>query len=130
VDYVTYSLETQDEDEAYYLAAILNAPVTDRLIKPAQARGLWGPRHIRKKVLDLPIFQFDPSKPEHQRLAELGKVCSQRVAAWLAAGGPGKTQSIGRLRAMVREMLKDKLKEIDKLTTQILGIGTDGGQTL
>ncbi|MGQ9855007.1 MAG: hypothetical protein ACUVTG_16590, partial [Candidatus Oleimicrobiaceae bacterium] len=55
VDYVTYSLETEDEGEAYYLAAILNAPVTDKLVKPAQARGLWGPRHICKKVLDLPI---------------------------------------------------------------------------
>jgi hypothetical protein len=126
VDYVTYSLETQDEGEAYYLAAILNAPVTDRLIKPLQARGLWGPRHICKKVLDLPIPQFDPAQAEHQRLAELGKACSERVAAWLAAGGPGKTQSIGRLRAMVREMLKEELAEIDECTTQILGAETRG----
>jgi hypothetical protein len=127
VDYVTYSLETQDEGEAYYLATILNAPVTDRLIKPAQARGLWGPRHICKKVLDLPIPQFDPSQPEHRRLAELGKVCSERVAAWLAAGGPGKTQSIGRLRGMVREMLKEELGEIDESTTRILGTDTRRG---
>jgi hypothetical protein len=126
VDYVTYSLETQDEGEAYYLAAILNAPVTDRLIKPAQARGLWGPRHICKKVLDLPIPQFDPAQAEHQRLAELGKACSERVAAWLAAGGPGKTQSIGRLRRLVREMLKEELAEIDECTTQILGAETRG----
>ena len=124
VDYVTYSLETQDEGEAYYLAAILNAPATDRLIKPAQARGLWGPRHICKKVLDLPIPQFDPSQPEHRRLAELGKACSERVAAWLAAGGPGKTQSIGRLRGMVREMLRKELGEIDECTTRILGTET------
>lgn len=126
VDYVTYSLETQDEGEAYYLAAILNAPVTDRLIKPAQARGLWGPRHICKKVLDLPIPQFDPAQPEHRRLAELGKACSERVAAWLAAGGPGKTQSIGRLRRLVREMLREELAEIDECTTQILGAETRG----
>jgi len=126
VDYVTYSLETQDEGEAYYLAAILNAPATDRLIKPAQARGLWGPRHICKKVLDLPIPQFDPAQAEHRRLAELGKACSERVAAWLDAGGPGKTQSIGRLRAMVREMLKEELAEIDECTIQILGAETRG----
>jgi hypothetical protein len=119
-------LETQDEGEAYYLAAILNAPTTDKLIKPLQSRGQWGPRDICKKVLDLPIPQFDPSQPEHQRLAELGKACSERVAAWLAAGGPGKTQSIGRLRAMVREMLKEELAEIDECTTQILGAETRG----
>jgi hypothetical protein len=79
-----------------------------------------------KKVLDLPIPQFDPAQAEHRRLAELGKACSERVAAWLAAGGPGKTQSIGRLRAMVREMLKEELAEIDECTTQILGAETRG----
>jgi hypothetical protein len=126
VDYKTYWLETQDEDEAYYLAAILNAPTTDKLIKPLQSRGQWGPRDICKKVLDLPIPQFDPAQAEHQRLAELGKACSERVAAWLTAGGPGKTQSIGRLRRLVREMLKEELAKIDECTIQILGAETRG----
>ena len=125
-DHVTYSAEVTGQAEADYLAAILNAPVVDRLIKPMQSRGQWGPRDIHKKVLDLPIPQFDPSQPEHQRLAELGKACSERVAAWLAAGGPGKTQSIGRLRAMVREMLREELAEIDECTAQILGAETRG----
>ena len=119
-DYVTYYLETQNRNEAYYLATILNAPMIDRIIKPMQARGLWGPRHICKKVLELPIPQFDPSKKEHIRLAELDKACSEKVAQWLASGGPGKTRSIGRLRAMVREMLKEDLKEIDVLVTRLL----------
>jgi len=118
--------ETTEETEAYYLAAVLNAPLVDRLIKPTQARGLWGPRHIHKKVLDLPIPQFDPSQEDHRRLAELGKACSERVAAWLATGGPGKTQSIGRLRRLVREMLREELAEIDECTTQILGAETRG----
>jgi hypothetical protein len=119
-----YCLETMNEDEAYYLAAVFNAPVINQMIKASQSRGLWGPRDIEKKVLDLPIPQFDPAQAEHQRLAELGKACSERVAAWLAAGGPGKTQSIGRLRGMVREMLKEELAEIDECTTRILGTET------
>jgi hypothetical protein len=73
---------------------------------------------------DLPIPQFDPSQPEHRRLAELGRACSERVAAWLAAGGPGKTRSIGRMRGMVREMLKEELAEVDECTTRILGTAT------
>jgi len=127
VDYKTYWLETQDEGEACYLAAILNAPTTDKLIKPLQSRGQWGPRDICKKVLDLPIPQFDPAQAEHRRLAELGKACSERVAAWLAAAGPGKTQSIGRLRGVVREMLKEELAEIDECTARILRMGTGSG---
>jgi len=33
----------------------------------------------------------------------------------------GQIKSIGKLRRMVREMLKDKLKEIDAQVEQILG---------
>jgi hypothetical protein len=123
-DNTTYIAQIANELEAYYVAGILNAPIADKLIKPLQSRGQWGPRDIHKKVFDLPIPQFDPSQAEHQRLAELGKACSERVAAWLAAGGPGKTQSIGRLRGMVREMLKEELAEIDECTTRILGTET------
>jgi len=123
VDYVTYYFETDMEDEAHYLAAILNAPVIDRLIKPMQARGLWGPRHICKKVLELPIPQFDSSEEAHRKLAELGRICTQEVADWLEGGGPGKVRSIGKLRSMVREMLASELGEIDALVKGMMGTG-------
>jgi len=100
---------------------VLNAPIIDQQLKPMQSRGQWGPRDIHKKVLELPIPQFDPGNADHQRLAELGKECSEKVADWLASGGPGKIRSIGRLRSMVRKMLAEELKEIDKLVRGILG---------
>jgi SAM-dependent methyltransferase len=123
VDHVTYHFETSIGDEAYYLVAILNAPLTDRLIKPMQARGLWGARHIHKKVLELPIPQFDPSEEAHLELAELGRACTQKVADWLEGGGPGKVRSIGKLRSMVREMLAEELKEIDAWVEPLLRVG-------
>jgi len=112
-DYVTYCLETDQADEAYYMATLLNAPIIDRVIKPMQARGLWGPRHICKKVLELPIPQFDPSEEAHLKLVELGRACTPKVADWLEGGGPGKVRSVGKLRSMVREMLAEELGEID-----------------
>ena len=114
-DYVTYHYETNSEDEAYYLAAVLNCPIIDRKLKPMQARGQWGPRHICKKVLELPIPQFDPENIVHLKLVELSKNCTARVAEWLKAGGPGKIRSIGKLRGMVRKMLAGELEEIDGL---------------
>ena len=120
VDYVTYCLETSNRTEAHYLSAILNAPEIDALIKPMQARGLWGPRHICKKVLDLPLPQFHAENLTHQRLAELGQECNARVEEWLASGGPGKTKSIGKLRGMVRELLRAELDEIDDIVKKIL----------
>jgi methylase of polypeptide subunit release factors len=118
---VTYHLETDNEAEAHYLTAMLNAPVIDQKLKPMQARGQWGPRHIHKKVLELPIPQFDPSEEAHLKLAELGRVCTQKVTDWLEGGGPGKVRSIGKLRSMVREMLAEELGEIDGLVRKMIG---------
>lgn len=103
------------------MSSVLNAPKIDTLIKPMQSRGLWGPRDIHKKVLELPIPRFNADNPNHQRLAELGEECSIKVEQWLASGGAGKIKSIGKLRSMVRVMLKDELMEIDALVQEILG---------
>lgn len=118
-DCVTYFYETNSVREAYYLVSLLNAPSIDRKIKPMQARGLWGPRHIHKKVLELPIPQFDGENPEHVRLAELGERCAAMVKDWLAHGGPGQIRSIGRLRQIARNLLHEELKEIDGLVKKV-----------
>jgi len=121
IDHKTYFLESSDKSEAFFLVAFFNAPIIDKLIKPMQSRGLWGPRDIHKKVLELPIPQFDEKNKGHQRLAELGEECSAKVEKWLASGGAGKIQSIGRLRSIVRQMLNEELAEIDELVKKILG---------
>ncbi|HOU95571.1 MAG TPA: N-6 DNA methylase [Bacteroidales bacterium] len=120
VESVTYFIELDNEKEAYYIASILNAPTINKMIKPMQARGLWGARHIHKKVLELPIPQFNPSDNIHLQLAELGRHCNEKVAQWVQSGVPGKIKSIGILRSKVREMLKKELNEIDSLVEKIL----------
>jgi len=119
-DHVTYYSEVPSEKEAYYLVSILNAPKIDQLLTPMKTRGAWGPRDIHKKVLELPIPQFDTENHIHLHLAKLAEHCEKRVSEWLSQGGPGKVKSIGRLRQMVRQMLKAELEEIDSLVQQIL----------
>ncbi|MBI5116238.1 N-6 DNA methylase [Candidatus Poribacteria bacterium] len=120
VDYKLFYMETDDEGEAYYLASLLNARTIDNLVKPMQSRGLWGPRDICKKVLELPIPKFNANDDEHLRLVELGVDCSMKVDRWLASGGAGEIQSIGKLRGLVREMLKEELKDIDEVVKKII----------
>jgi hypothetical protein len=50
----------------------------------------------------------------------LGRACTQKVADWLEAGGPGQVRSIGKLRSMVREMLAGELGEIDEWVEPLL----------
>ena len=85
-----------------------------------QSRGLWGPRDIHKKVLELPIPQFDAANAIHLQLIELGETCTKKVAQWVMSGGTGTTKSIGLLRRKVREMLSEELKAIDELVKKIL----------
>ena len=119
-DYVTYYFECDDSDEVNYLTSILNAPIIDQLIKPMQARGLWGARHICKKVFELPIPKFDSSNQIHLAIAALSEQCTNKVDQWLKSGGVGSTKSIGVLRRKVREMLSKELNEINELVKKIL----------
>ena len=119
-DCKTYYHETENIFVADFLAAFLNSPEIDKLIKPMQSRGLWGPRDIHKKVFDLPIPQFDPGKTEHRQLAEMGEKCRRKVQEWQAEPQNSKGTSIGAVRSKVRMFLKDELNEINQLVKQIL----------
>jgi hypothetical protein len=121
-DYVTFFAETENEREAHYLATILNSYTLNNLLKPMQAKGLWGPRHICKKVWELPIPQYKESNAQHRALAELGIACTEKVKTILPELDtkditPGK---IGRLRNQVRERLAEELREIDGVVKNIL----------
>jgi len=120
-DTKTYWMETDDENEAYYLSSVLNSPIIDELIKPMQSRGTFGERDIHKKPLELPIPKFDPDDPIHKRLAQIGKECHQKVQKILPAL-TAKYRSIGKIRSEIKRHLAKELQEIDQLTKQILGI--------
>jgi len=119
-DTKTYFCEMKNLLESLFLTAVLNAPVIDKLTKPMQSRGLWGPRDIHKKVLELPIPQFDAKNAAHLRLAQIGEECRAKVKQWLKSGGAGKIKSIGKLRSMVRQILKPELTEIDNVVKELL----------
>jgi len=121
----TYYFETDDPKEAGYLAALLNSPSVNDLIKPMQARGLWGPRDIHKKVWELPIPQFNRRDKAHLRLAESAESCAGKVKGMVSAlkesfEGVRGPRVIGRARAAVRKALKDDFTEIDAIVKEIL----------
>ena len=85
VDHTLYWSSCPTIDEADYLCAVLNSDRVDSAIKPFQALGLAGERHIHKKVLELPIPIFDPHDEVQKRIAELG-FDARRRASQLAKG--------------------------------------------
>jgi len=45
---------------------------------------------------------------------------TEKVKQWVDTGGPGKIRSIGKLRGMVREILKRELGEIDGVVREAI----------
>ena len=73
VDHTLYWMATESENEAHYLAALLNAEAVRARIEHLQARGEQGARHFDKLFFTLPIPTFDPCNRVHTDLAEAAR---------------------------------------------------------
>ena len=118
IDCTLYSYETDEENEAYYLSAILNSKIIDEAIKPAQARGLFGPRHIHKKPFLISIPKFNQKNLIHEELAQVGKKCSDEVKKILPKLSK-QYDSIGWIRKKIDMHLKANIDHIDALVLKI-----------
>lgn len=78
VECKTYVYFTDNKQEADYLAAILNSSIPNKQIKDFQTRGLFGPRDIHKKILDVYFPEFNAHNKFHLQLSELGKICAEK----------------------------------------------------
>lgn len=125
-DTKTYYFETNKTNEAYYLVSILNAPIVDDLIKGMQSRGLFGPRDIHKKVLDLPIPKFDSDNPTHMELSKLGRKCKKKAEDVLPSIIE-KNTSIACVRRKIKEELSEERERISELTLEIFSEATSKG---
>ena len=120
VDYAAYWHAASSRAEADYLCAFLNAGEPNRIIKDFQARGLMGPRHISKTILEVPLPRFDPTDADHAALAELGADCATKAAAWLEGGGADPPFRVGAVRLALRKHLATELKQIDRVLKRLV----------
>jgi hypothetical protein len=121
VDSVLYYCETNDAGEAYYLAAVLNAPEIDRRLGGLRQRQQKSHPHVAKKIFDVaPIPLYDPSDATHRRLAELGEDCTHRIQGAIASGELDPQQEVATLRKTVRALLAGALRAIDRLVQDCL----------
>lgn len=123
VESKAYYFATNDLNEAYYLTSILNSTLPNLMMKDFQTRGLFGPRDVHKKILDVyfPKFQLDNTK--HVRLAELAQSSHNQVSMFLE-GIPKDARMdgyhLGKIRLQIKDYLTENLKEIDQVVNKIL----------
>lgn len=120
---VTYHYSPNTPEEARYLISILNSSFLDKVIKPFQAKGAWGERHIHKKPLEASIPVFNIEDKLHEELADLGKISEEKTEEYIKTKelpdflNPHK---LGKVRSEIREHLKDELNEVDKLVEKLI----------
>lgn len=110
-------IPTSGIEEARYLTAILNAPVTTKMVSVYQSRGLFGARHFTKDVWRLPIPKFNPEDTRHQELVALA-MRAEEVAEAVEIDGYG----FQKARKLIRNALDTKgaTLKINELVTELL----------
>ncbi len=123
VESVAYVLYTNNEKEAYYLTAILNSTAPNELMKDFQAKGLFGARHVHKKILDVYFPKFDEKDSNHLKLAEISQVAHEKTSQYLINNPPKQeltAMHLGRLRVDIKKHLAKELIEIDEIVKKII----------
>lgn len=103
-----YYYSTESENEAYYLSAILNAPILSKYIKIVKSS-----RHIHKRPFMFPIAIYDDKNENHRLLAKLGKKYHAFVED-LVKNNPNITSE------KVRIFINRKLIKLESLTNNVV----------
>jgi methylase of polypeptide subunit release factors len=122
VESVSYVYYTNNLDEAYYLTSILNSSVPNLLMKDFQAKGLFGARHVHKRILDIYYPKFDRKNELHNVLSQLSKAAHKKTKKYLLDNPPQQLTAIhlGNLRTNIKKHLTTELLEIDTLVKKII----------
>lgn len=118
IDHKLYWIPARNIDEARYLTAILNAPITTETVAGYQSRGLFGARDFDTYVWRLPIPTFDATNELHEQLVSLAQQ-AEGAAAQADLGGMG----FQKARKVVRTALADQgiQAKLNDSVTQLLG---------
>jgi len=118
IDHMLYWARPATEEEAHFLAAILNSETARSRAEQYQARGQFGARHFDKVMFNLPIPLFDANEPLHCELAGAG-AHAEAIAEKVELVEGEKFQ---RARKRVREALAEEGigDEIEKLVGKLL----------
>jgi hypothetical protein len=122
VENTTYVYFTSIQEEAFYLTAILNSTAPNKLMKDFQAKGLFGARHVHKKILDIFYPKYNPKVNVHLQLAQLSEQAHKKANSFVSDNSSNKVSGsvLGRLRLLIKKHLKEELEQIDELVKALI----------
>lgn len=113
----TFWTSFDSPEEAHYLCAFLNSDFAADVIVDWMNRGLFGPRDINKRILDVRWPMFDAGNKRHAMLASLGSTLSKQATNAVLQMTVGDA---GRQRKWIRAQLSEGiLKQANKVAQTI-----------
>ncbi len=101
IDSTNYLIACSSSYEAYYLAAILNAPILTETIRLIQAEGAGGGgRHIQKRPFTVNIPKFDSDDDLHCRLAKFSHTMTQKLQTFAQSNTTSARKSMIAVKPM------------------------------
>jgi len=119
----TFYYSTNNQTEAYYLVAILNSQTANKKIKDFQSTGLFGPRDVSKKILDVYFPRFSEIDPLHLSIAEASMSLSLLVKNFVSnqdLSDYGGGRALGQLRLLINKTFAKEMAELDSLVSQVI----------
>ena len=114
-----YCFFTNNKNEAYYLLSFLNSNYANKMIKDFQTKGDFGHRDIHKRILKVPLNEFDNSNKNHLQIVKLAKDCeliSKEVTKLDTKVNSSLSPLVlGKLRLKIRNKIETNLIRIDKI---------------
>ncbi len=119
IEHKLYWSSFADDDEALYLAAILNSEAARSRIAGLQSRGQWGARDFDKVIFTLPIPRFDNAASRH---ADLANTAREAEVAAASVSLPENTR-FQRARGLIRGALIEAgiASRIEGLVARLVG---------
>lgn len=120
IEHKLYWSSFADENEALFIAAILNSETVRSRTAALQSRGQWGARDFDKVAFTLPIPRFDSAASLHTDLAGAARD-AEAIASTVALPENVKFQ---RARKLIRDALiaASVAPRIETLVARVLGV--------
>ena len=121
VDHKAYCYFTRSIKEAFYLTGFLNSNYANKMIKEFQTTGDFGHRDIHKRILQVPLNEFNEKKLEHIKISDLARECEKIINKFINDRNVDDLSPIklGKLRLDVRKKISDKINKIDNLLSKL-----------
>ena len=127
IDEKLYWMECATLEEAHYLAGIINSDTLEQAVQKFMPKGQFGARDLHKHLWHLPIPTYDPSVPNHTKLAKLGSQIATEASTYLAAirairAAANKSTTIKVARQELRQWLSNHppAQQVENLVAKLL----------